>query len=413
MKFVFLCTKVVTMKITIVCHSDSLGGAAIVSRRLLCALLDLGADARMLVINGGSGHPKVTALGRTARFKAAFLAEHADIFLRNGLRRAQVFAVSTAKWGLPLASHPLIADADAVVLTWVNQGMVSLEEIARIKAPVAWIMHDMWNLTGICHHAGACRRYESKCGDCPLLGPMAGPHDLSHSVWLRKEKLYAKKRIRFVAISSWLAQKCRQASLMRGQDISVIPNPFPLADFSTVPARSRKELGLPEKGRLIAMGAARLDDPIKGLPVAIEALNTLTGTDAVAVFFGTLRNPKALDRLNLPYVHLGPVDSVADIFAHSHIALSASSYESLPSTLIEGIASGCLAVTFGQGGQPDIVNHLSNGYIAADMSAAALARGLQWALQQDPDRQELHQSMQRFAPEAVARAVLSLFQGRD
>lgn len=401
------------MKITIVSHSDSLGGAAIVSRRLLDALLALGVDARMLVVSKGTRHPRVAEAGGRLRFKAAFLAEHADIYLRNGLRRSHVFRVSTAKWGLPLASHPWVKDADGVILAWVNQGMVSLREIGRIKAPVAWIMHDMWNLTGICHHAADCRRYEGECGNCPLLGSAASPADLSHSTWLRKEALYTHKEIKFVAISSWLASKCRESKLLRHRSVTVIPNAFPLAHFRTTPQRSRSRLGLPSEGKIIAMGAARLDDPIKGLPTAIEALNALSGTDAVAVFFGALRNPAALADLKLPHVWLGPVSDpavVADIYAHSHAVLSASSYETLPSTLIEGIASGALAVTFGQGGQPDIVDHLVTGYIARFPSSADLAAGLEWALSQKPDRQALRAHMARFAPEAIAKAVMALFQ---
>lgn len=395
------------MKVVIISHSDTRGGAAVAAMRLMLALRAEGHDARMLVAHKGSADPNVSVAGPAWRLKMCFLREHLTIFLRNGLSRSHLFQASIANCGLPLSRHPWVREADAVVLGWVNQGLLSLREIGRIQAPVTWIMHDMWNLTGVCHHAGECQRYKGHCGCCPLLASRRQA-DLSRSAWLSKQRLYDLKSIRFVAVSRWLAGKCNESELMAGQRVDVVPNPFPAEEYYTEPARPRSDLGLPEGKCLIAMGAARLDDPVKGLELAIDALNAVKAPDAAAVFFGGIRDASALARLKMPYVHLGPVDlaTAREVYAHADVVLSSSLYETLPTTLIEGMAAGCVPVTFGDGGQADIVDHLSSGYIARRRDSADLAAGIDWALAGNVDKQSLPGIIRnRFGARAVAKAL--------
>lgn len=267
-------------RVVILNLSDSRGGAAVVSRRLMHALCDAGVDARMLVAHKGTDDPRVVLAAPAWRYKIPFLEEAADIYLHNGRCRADIFKVSTGRYGLPLSRHPLVAQADAVILAWVNQGFCNFADISRMARAgkrLIWIMHDMWNLTGICHHAGDCRAYERPegCSHCPMLHTSAGAHDLSARTWAAKAKLYAHAGIRFVAVSSWLAARCRRSPLFAGQELHTIGNAFPVDEFYTEPRHSRASLGLPTEGKIILMGAARLDDPVKGLPYAVEALNLL------------------------------------------------------------------------------------------------------------------------------------------
>ena len=204
---------------------------------------------------------------------------------------------------------------------------------------------------------------------------------------------------------------------MEDSDLTVIPNAFPVEDFTPKPKYSRRELHLPE-GRLIVMGAARLDDPIKNLPLAIETLNRTAGRvpDAVAVLFGEIREPALLQDLKMPYRHLGTITDkarLASVYGHASAVLSTSRYETLPGTLVEGISAGAMAVTTGHGGQADIVTDGVNGFIR-DSDPQALSDALVQALENPADRQAQHSSMARkFAAPDVARRYLALLFGED
>lgn len=401
------------MNVTILNHSDSKGGASVVTVRLLQALNTLGVHTRLLVVDESTHNMRIEKLKPQWLIKVNFLAEHAQLFLANGCSKKNIFKLSTGAWGMPVHDHPWVKDADIVVLGWVNQGMLSLDEISKIKAPVVWIMHDMWNLTGICHHAADCERFREECGNCPQLHHPR-PKDLSRRVWENKHELYQEKEIYFVAVSTWLKHKGEASGLLYNQHICVIPNPFPVEQFGLTPKHERQRYRLPADKKLIVMGAARLDDPIKGLDLAIDALNQLNPHEVCAVLFGDIRDRSLLERLRIPHVWLASVSKpeiISDIYAHGDVVMSSSHYETLPTTLIEGMASGCVPVCFDQGGQADIVDHLRTGYIAHHPDASDLAAGLKWALAKPVEPELLRKEIEeKFDSLTVAKRYIELFE---
>ncbi len=408
------------LKVAFVCHSDTLGGASVVTHRLLQALRDEGVDARMVVFTKMSDDKNVERF-ECGRFRrgTSFLSECGRIALANGFSRENLFKVSIASNGLDISNLETIKEADVIVLSWINQGFMSLkgiEKLGKLGKPIVWVMHDMWNITGICHHAYECKGYVGQCGNCQFLKGN-NPHDLSHRVWLKKKRLYDDVPITFVAVSHWLADCCRQSELMRGRDVRVIYNAFPIGSFHTDARFSLNTI--PPENKLIVMGAARLDDPIKGLGMAIEALNYLfdnkpeLSRNVMALFFGSFRNPNALEGLRFPHYTYGVIYDgkiLREVYAHASVVISTSLYETLPGTLIEGQAAGCLPVTFGCGGQADIVEHKKTGYIARYKDIEDFAEGIAWALSQDVDREALHEHVRkRFSSKIVAGQFIDLF----
>lgn len=421
------------MKVAIINKSDSTGGAAVVSFRLMEALRAEGVDARMVVTEKLTDSPCVSVAAPSWRMKIPFLTERLSIFLKNGFSRDTLFKIDTASAGLPLHRNPVVRDADVICLNWVNQGMLSLRGLRKLLEmgkPVFWTMHDMWCFTGICHHAGTCLRYRLECGECPLLGPKAGPSDMSRKTLLGKKMSYAYGRLEFVAVSNWLAGLAKKSTLLADLPLHVIPNAFPFpcgpddaCDMSTACAREgKRELRL-------MFGAARLDDPVKGLPILMEATRILAGEypDAAShqrlVTFGNLRDPDALKGVAIPHTHLGRLngpEAVRAAYESGDIVVSTSLYETLPGTLVEGLAYGCVPVCFNRGGQSDIVDHLSTGYIAEwndslHIAAENIVKGILWAadaVQGDPSlRQRMYNSAwSRFNSGAVACRYIDLFK---
>lgn len=420
------------MKIVIINKSDSTGGAAVVSSRLLHALRGLGVDARMLVCEKRHSSPWVEPAASPSRIKRSFLAERLKIFLANGLNRDNLFKVDTASDGLPLHRNRFVREADVICLNWVNQGMLSLRglrELLRLGKPIVWTMHDMWNFTGICHHAGNCTRWRQTCGLCPFLGTAKSPDDISLSVWNNKKIVYGEAmrlaaasgtRLHFVAVSNWLAGLARSSSLLAGMPLSVIPNAFPVPEH---PARTHRGDG---KFRVL-MGAARLDDPVKGLPILVEATRVLherypeDASHLELVTFGNVKDPSALDGIAVTHRHLGVISgeqNIRDTYLEGDAVVSTSLYETLPGTLVEGQVYGCVPVSFGRGGQADIIDHLHTGYIAEwsdDLrtAAARIADGIIWAMRQPADeiRERMYASARsRFDAPVVAARYMSLFE---
>lgn len=409
------------MRIALLSTSESAGGAAIVTRRITEALRDLGHDARMIVlrkdINANNDFVE-TVSGDSRSRLLPFIAERGEIFLQNSLNRRDLWKVSTASAGVAVKSHPFVAEADAIIIGWICQGYLSLAEIGQICAlgkPTLMVMHDQWAMTGICHLPGDCRRWsgDTHCGNCPMLHGMAWSHDLSRRVWNRKSALYSRfPHLRFVAVSSWLADRAKESALLGGRDIDVIPNPIALPAPDSINDADRKPM--------IAMGAARLDDDVKNLPLAIEALNLLHNSgqarDAEAVFFGGMRDSRALDRLRMPHRWLGPLNEteVRTLMGQAKVILSTSRFEMLPTTIVEGLANGCVAVATDSGGQRDIIDDGVNGRLAAPGDSHAIAEALAWTLSDSaPKAQSLRLSVEKFDAKAIGRRYLELLESLD
>lgn len=297
------------MKVALLCKSDTTGGAAVVTFRLMNALRKAGVDARMVVAEKLSDSPFVSVASTPAKRRRAFLLERLGIFIRNGFNRETLFRIDTGAEGAGVCSDPIVKEADIICLNWVNQGFVSLADIRKLGKmgkKIVWTMHDMWNMTGICHHAGSCMRYRLPDGDCslcPLLGLSRG-RKLSLDTWRRKKRLYADTPIHFVAVSRWLAALARESTLMQDADIRVIPNAFPICgDFK------------PHRGEpfRIVFGAARIDDPVKGHETLVEATRLLArrwpeeAARMELVTFGNMKNPEALAGIGIKHRHLGVI----------------------------------------------------------------------------------------------------------
>lgn len=419
------------MRIAIVNRSDLRGGAAVVSSRLAAALRGLGHEVTMLVCEKLGHDPQtVTAAGKVG-VMLPFLAERLRIFVANGFDRGTLFKIDTGTDGLPLWRHPVIREADAILLNWTNQGMLSLSGMRKLLAmgkPVLVTMHDMWAFTGICHHAGTCLRYEKECGRCPLMKGKAGEHDLSYKTWKRKKRAYgaAEGNFAFVAVSNWLAVLAHRSSLLGGMRVEVIPNPFDLSDPQATP--HTEEIGIEERGAgkkeiRVAFGAARIDDPVKDHLALVEVSRVLRrdypelAEHVRIVTFGGLKDSHALDGMATPHTHLGvlPATEIGKVYADSDIVLSTSLYETLPGTLVEGQAYGAIPVALDHGGQRDIIDHKITGYLAEwsddrEERAARLAAGIAWAADREIG-EEMRLSVERkFAAEVVARRYEELIR---
>lgn len=409
-------------KILLVNHSDTLGGAAIVTFRLMQALLRAGLDVKMLVYTKTSRDKLIDVVGSRFSRGLGFLLERVKIFWYNGFSYENLFKVSTGEFSYGITAHPWVKEADIVCLNWINQGLMGVRDILRLHnagKKIVWTMHDMWSMTGICHHSYECDNYEAECGNCPLLGGASRPGDISHRLWKRKHTVYSQVPVKFVAVSSWLEKRARKSSLLRDADVRTIPNAFPVDEFFTDPRRTVPNLEPYSDKKIILFGAARLDDPIKGIGMAIDALNHIfdnypeVASDCVAVFYGNIRDPKILDGLRMNHYYTGRINDpkiIRHLNSIAKVSLSTSLYETLPGTIIEGQAGGAIPVTFGRGGQADIVDHLSTGYIADYRDIKSVVKGILWALDSDISRESLHESVRgKFSAEKIAEKYIEMF----
>ena len=414
------------MKVLIVNTSERTGGAAVAANRLMEALNNHGVKAKMLVRDKETDDICVAPCGGIMQNRWNFLWERVVIWLSNRLSRKNLFKVSIASTGIDITKTREFKETDIVHLHWVNQGMLSLKGIRKILEsgkPVVWTMHDMWPLTAICHHAYECRRYAEVCHDCQFL-QYPSCRDLSEKVFRKKQRLFApndgkETNITFVAVSEWLASRARSSALIGKYSIKVIPNVLSLQQFTIIDRiDARTSLGVSEPF-VIAFGAARIDDSIKGFSYLAEALRLLVNSgqwkasDIRLLLFGSVRDEHLLQQLTVPYSYLGYVNDayrLSEIYSAANVTVSSSLYETFGQTLIEAMACGSIPISFDGSGQADIINHKKNGYLATRLSAESLAEGIAWGLKSGLPAQEQRRCvLRRYGESVVASQYEKLY----
>ena len=413
------------MRVLIVNTSERIGGAAIAAGRLMDALKNNGIKAKMLVREKQTDRLSVTGLKMSAWRVWQFIWERILIWKENRFRKHNLFAVDIANTGTDITAIPEFQEADIIHLHWINQGMLSLNDIRKILQsgkPVVWTMHDMWPCTGICHHARECDKYHQECHHCPYIYKGGSKKDLSNQVFKKKKELYQLAPITFITCSQWLKGRAGQSALLNGHTIVDIPNPINTGLFkpqNTVAARNR--MGLPTDKKLILFGSVKVTDKRKGIDYFIESCKLLAEKHPElkeklgVVVYG--KNSEQLKPL-IPF-QVFPLDFISsdkdllNVYNAVDLYVTPSLEENLPTTIMEAMACGVPCVGFNVGGIPEMIDHLHNGYVAEYKSAEDLANGVIWTLNESEyhtlSEEACRKAVSNYSESTVAKKYIDVY----
>ncbi len=399
------------MKVLLVNAYTKSGGASVAAVRLCGALNSAGANARFLVQNAEGGGD--AALLKTSDRWAArrpMLDSLPVLPWRN--RRSP-------HWGNAWLGNGATRKAirefapDVTHLHWINHGMLSLRDIAHLRSPLVWTMHDFWAFTGGCHSPQNCRRFEQDCGRCPELGSRR-EQDLSRWNWRRKRAAWEKADFAVVTPSRWLAEIAKRSSLLAGKRIETIPNAMDTAVFHPMDrVAARAAMGLPQEVPLFFFGAhGALTDWNKGGDIWRAALSAVADgfPGAEAMLAGASGE---LDKMPLRVHTLGVLtpERMALALAAADVVVVPSRMENLPNMVAESLACGTPVAAFATGGIPEMVRNGETGYLAQPHDVDDLASGICELLARGGQMRSAcaafaHES---YAPETVARRHLELY----
>lgn len=372
------------MNVLIINTSDIHGGAAIAAFRLMNALNANSVNAKMLVRDKLSDNENVMQIGSETQKKWNFYWERAQIFLNNKFSKENLFDISIANTGFSVTEHPEFKKADIIHLHWINQGMLSVNEIGKILASgkkIVWTMHDMWPFTGICHHAGTCSNFQTSCGNCFYL-KNPSKNDFSHKLFNKKQAAYSKGQITFVACSEWLKKLAMKSPLTNRHKVVSIPNPIDTEKYQPKnKLLAKKEFDLPTERKIILFAAAKASDKRKGIDDLIEASRLLQDKKVTFLIAGT--NAEAItEQLAVPFKNVGYIapDKMPEVYNAADVFVTPSLQENLPNTIMEAMACGTPCVGFHIGGIPEMIAHKTTGYVAEYKNAQDLADGIAWCL---------------------------------
>ena len=406
------------MRVLIINTSERMGGAAVAASRLMESLKNNGIKAKMLVRDKQTDQISVVGLQRNWWQVWRFVWERIVIWKANRFKKNNLFAVDIANTGTDITSLPEFQQADVIHLHWVNQGMLSLNDIRKIlksSKPVVWTMHDMWPCTGICHHARECTNYHQECHHCPYLYGGGSKKDLSNRIFHKKQQLYKEAPITFITCSQWLKGQAEKSALLAGETVISIPNPINTNLFKPRDKKeARRKCHLPQNGKLILFGSAKITDKRKGIDYLIESCKLLADRHpelkeslGVVVFGKQSEQLKSLLPFKVyPLNYVSNEHELVDVYNAVDLFVTPSLEENLPNTIMEAMACGVPCIGFNVGGIPEMIDHLHNGYVAQYKSSEDFANGIYWALT-DQDYPSLSEQANRKAIANYSESIIA------
>lgn len=409
------------MKVLIISNSDLDGGAAKAAFRLHEAFIENGLESYMLVQHKVSADNSV--YGPSGRWEklSALVFSRLDHLITKRFKYDPYIRFSSA-----FTSHQLLnkieeINPDIINLHWINSGFVSIEKIKDFKKPVVWTMHDMWAFTGGCHYDNHCEKYTDNCGKCPILQSNKS-YDLSSWVFNRKKNSYPKiKKLVIVAVSKWLGECSERSNLLKNNKAVIIPNCIDIELFKPEKKDiARKFFKLPVDKPLIMFGSMGANtDKRKGYHLLLEALKELKGyvENFEFIIFGASMEQKQESIHNIKCHFSGSIKDeklLALMYSAADVMVVPSLQENLSNVIMESLASGTPIVAFDIGGNKDLVEHKTNGYLAKAFDTTDLAKGIHWVIEDKERHQSLSENarnkiLEKYKPEVVAEMYKELF----
>lgn len=368
------------MKIVHINCKDTLGGASIACRRLTEAMIRGGQDASMYVVSKASGKNYVKNYYLGYKFFLPTLFRKCHDYIIKKLNTIGDFSIMS--FGFSIYKDPNIYEADAIFIHWVNSNMLSINDIGHLLSlnkPVFWYMHDMFPITGGCHHALGCKGYKKDCRDCPHIKNKKLQFIASKQL-RNKIKAWGKYgNLEFVTPSHWLANAAVESNIAVNHKVHVVPNVIDVNLYKPLDYCTKTIFGLDPLKKTILFGAAVIDNIYKGAIYIHDCLKLLDANKYEALIIGNLDDTFAKD-IPMNIVRTGPLsDDISLVLAYNacDTLIISSVAENYPNMVLEAMACGKPCVGFNTGGIPEQIVHKETGLITRDKTAESLVEAIE------------------------------------
>lgn len=366
-------------------NTSGVGGAAIAVQRLHELMLENGIDSNILYLYNNCPHKRGYHF-MSDNFKKLFrrLINHTQyvIYQKDLLPNSYVFTEPTI---VPVNIHKseLFTKADVVYLHWVLGGFLNLsdvENMAKTGKRIIIFQHDMWWVTGGCHHVFDCEGYKNGCLDCPRHKHLGF---LTKKQAERKRKIFSKyKNLTFVSPSKWLDGIAESSYILKGTKHCAVPNVVPEKYFKKInKSIARYILDLPEDKFIISFGTASNKDWAKGKKYLVDALRKLDLKNILLCVYGSDYDSEISELKNVSIRYMGFLkdqSSVMLVNNASNLYISPSLAESFGQTLLENIYCGTPVVAFNCTSIPELIDHKIDGYVARYKDSDDLIEGIKY-----------------------------------
>ncbi len=402
------------MKILQLSNSDLNGGAAVASYRLHKALLNSSIDSKMLV-NEKKSH-EVTIINKSSSLdNIKIIIKNRLIFqLRKLMKIKHPGTISLNFFPSNILKKIKEIDHDIIHLHWVNNEMLSINQISKITKPLIWTFHDMWPICGIEHYSDTTE-YKDGYKKRKFF-------DLYYSTWEKKKKI--NKKIKIVCVSDWLAKKVKESYLFNKFEVHTIPPCINIKKWKNIEKNtSRSLLGFDLNEKIIIFSSANgTSEKRKGFDLLLKALDNehFKKDNYRLVIIGKINDQ---DKNKIPINHTNYLLNTTDdelifrlLYSAADLMVIPSRLETFGQSIIEAASCGTPSIGFKNTGVQEAIKHKETGYLADYNNTEDLFNGIKWCFKEIKDKNNdlgikaRKNIEQNFSYEYISQKYLSLYE---
>ena len=369
------------MKVLHINYFDNFGGAAKAAYRLHLALLENGIDSKILVQEKESNDSDIIGPNIIEKYYGKLRFRVDRYKLRKYKSKYKYFfsASNTPFSYIPYKINKI--SPDILHLHWFHINMFTIKDLLKIKTPIIWTVHDMWGLSGGCFVSINCNKFKKECGKCHIL-KSTNPNDISNKLFKEKKSIYKNLDITIVSPSKWLKREFEELKVFK--NIINIPNITDINSYFKLNNKInlRKKYNIPIDKKAILFTAMRIDDINKGFQYLEEALEQINNKEIILLLLGdNWKNNKKIGKsrvYNFGFINKESI--INEIYNIADITIVPSIQENFSNVILESMATETPVISFNIGGNKDIIDHKSNGYLANPYDPKDIAEGINWIL---------------------------------
>ena len=292
---------------------------------------------------------------------------------------------------------------DIIHLHWINNEILSIKDISKIKKKVVWTFHDMWPFCGSEHYSDSERYVNGyKFSNKDIVGI-----DFPKYIWQLK-KYYISKNINVICPSEWIKQKARKSFLFKNNNSYLIRNPV-----NTDIWKYRKNYCKKKKIiKIIFCGINFLTDERKGFFNIVKSLNKLTKKfNFVLSTIG--ENDFDTQSIKFKLNNIGYVGNEKDMakhFSENDFLILPSESDNFPNVGLEALACGLPVVCSENNGLGEVIFNKVNGFVIKNFNISNLNYVLNYFEKKKFDKIKIHNyAKKNFSYKVVSSELIAVY----
>lgn len=399
--------------------ASTAGGAGIAVMRIHHALLRLGINSKVLVMENSLSEPEIFTIRQSNKnrihvpnipiVRRYIRKLRTSGFLLTSLEKIEWEQQQKEKkygvyFSLPVSSyeiehHPLIDWADIIHIHWI-QNFVNFQSFFKsVKKPIVWTMHDQNPLYGGFHHERIREQYLSKYKELE-----------DRCIKIKESGINQVENLSIVAISSQMHEMLSIHPLYNKYKIYDIPNCVNSEQFILLNKESiRKKIGWDKESKYFLFVNKNLNDTEKGLVELIDALNevALPNYKLVCVGNGDVPYTNKFDIVRIPATD--DFNKLCEYYNAADFLLMPSFQESFGNTVIESLYCGTPVLMNKVGVAQDIINNKTG--MIANFSMESWVESLICMTKKTYDRLIIRQiATEKFSPNVIGEKYIKLYK---